>query len=106
MTQPVRFHVCALEPQRRYGLWLFYWARFTVAQRERAQEDFKVPYKGALPHPLPRSRTKDVNVTERGKRSPIHNPGLLRSAWVITDLKHFQGSTSLTRLFIVTFHRG
>ena len=31
----------------------FYWAGFTVAQRERAQEDFKVPYEGAPPHPPP-----------------------------------------------------
>ena len=29
----------------------FYWAGFTVAQRERAQEDFNVPYEGAPPHP-------------------------------------------------------
>ena len=29
----------------------FYWAGFTVAQRERAQKDFNVPYKGAPPHP-------------------------------------------------------
>ena len=26
---------------------------FAAAQRERAQEDFKVPFKGALPHPPP-----------------------------------------------------
>ena len=30
----------------------FYWAEF-VAQRERAQEDFNVPFKGAPPHPSP-----------------------------------------------------
>ena len=29
----------------------FYWAGFTVAQRERGQEDFNVPYEGAPPHP-------------------------------------------------------
>ena len=31
----------------------FYWAGFTIAQRERAQEDFNVPYEGAPPHPPP-----------------------------------------------------
>ena len=31
----------------------FYWEGFTVAQRERAQEDCKVPCKGAPPHPTP-----------------------------------------------------
>ena len=31
----------------------FYWAGFTIAQRERAQEDFNVPYEGAPPHPSP-----------------------------------------------------
>ena len=31
----------------------FYWAGFTVAQRERVQEDFNVPYEGAPPHPPP-----------------------------------------------------
>ena len=31
----------------------FYWAGFTIAQRERAQEDFKVPYQGAPPRPTP-----------------------------------------------------
>ena len=40
VTQAVRFHACALEPQRRF-------------------------------------------VTERGKRSPIYNPGLPRNTWVI-----------------------
>jgi len=29
----------------------FYWAGFTAAQRESAQEDFKVLYEGAPPHP-------------------------------------------------------
>ena len=32
---------------------------FTAAQRERAQEDFKVLFKGAPPHPPPHSHTKD-----------------------------------------------
>ena len=31
----------------------FYLAGFTVAQRERAQEDFNVPHEGAPPHPPP-----------------------------------------------------
>jgi len=31
----------------------FYWELVTAAQRERAQEDFKVLYEGAPPHPLP-----------------------------------------------------
>jgi len=31
----------------------FYTAGFTVAQRERAQEDFNVPHEGASPHPTP-----------------------------------------------------
>ena len=39
------------------NLWFiaFYGAGFTVAQRERAKEDFKVPYKGTPPHPAPHS---------------------------------------------------
>ena len=32
---------------------------FTAAQRERAQEDFKVLFKGAPPHPPSHSHTKD-----------------------------------------------
>ena len=31
----------------------FYWAGFTVTRREMAQEDLKIPYKGAPPHPAP-----------------------------------------------------
>ena len=31
----------------------FYWELVTAAQRERAQEDFKVLYQGAPPHPSP-----------------------------------------------------
>ena len=33
-------------------------------------------------------------VTERGKRSPIYNPGLLRSAWVITLSRAFNSDSS------------
>ena len=36
-----------------YDLLHFTGQDFTAAQRERAQEDFKVPFKGAPPHPLP-----------------------------------------------------
>ena len=38
----------------------FYLAGFTAAQRERAQEDFKVLYEGAPPHPpipIPKTAT-------------------------------------------------
>ena len=41
----------------------FYWAGFTVAQRERAQEDFNVPYEGAPPHPPHILHTKDSHST-------------------------------------------
>jgi len=37
-------HLCG------FGFITFYWAGFTVAHRERVQEDFKVPYEGAPPH--------------------------------------------------------
>ena len=33
------------------GFITFYWAEFTVAQRERAHEDFKVPYEGNVQYP-------------------------------------------------------
>ena len=36
---------------------------FTAAQRERAQEDFKVLFKGAPPHPSSHSHTKDSHST-------------------------------------------
>ena len=36
-----------------YDLLHFTGQDFTAAQRERAQEDFKVLFKGAPPHPLP-----------------------------------------------------
>ena len=36
---------------------------FTAAQRERAQEDFKVLFKGAPPHPPFHSHTKDSHST-------------------------------------------
>ena len=36
---------------------------FIAAQRERAQEDFKVLFKGAPPHPPSHSHTKDSHST-------------------------------------------
>ena len=64
----------------------FYWAGLTVAQRERAQEDLNVPYKGAPPHPAPHSCTKDS-----------HSTGITlffsNSAWVLlrpTELSTFK----------------
>ena len=36
---------------------------FTAAQRERAQEDFKVLFKGVRPHPPSHSHTKDSHST-------------------------------------------
>ena len=49
---------------RRLWFIAFFWAGFTVAQRERAQEDFKVPYEGAPPHALtPNSCMKDSHST-------------------------------------------
>jgi len=49
------------------GFIAFYWAGFTAAQRERAQEDFKVLYQGAPPHlpppPKKNSHTKGSHGT-------------------------------------------
>ena len=39
------------------------WVGFTAAQRERAQEDFKVLYESAPPHPPPHLHTKDNHST-------------------------------------------
>ena len=49
----------------------FYWAGF-FAQRERAQQDFKVPLQGAPPHPPPLQFTYE--------RQPLHrdHPTLIR----------------------------
>ena len=76
----------------------FYWAGFTVAQRERAQEDFKVPYEGALPHSPTYSYTKDSHST--GITLHFSN-----SAWVLlrpTELSKFKelwnGTSSLSSL--------
>ena len=38
---------------------IYYLLGFTAAQRERAQEDFKVLYEGAPPYPSPCSHMKD-----------------------------------------------
>ena len=42
---------------------------FSAAQRERAQEDFKVLFKGAPPHPPSHSHTKDSHHPKRPKTS-------------------------------------
>ena len=65
----------------------FYWAGFTVAQRERAQEDFNVPYEGAPTSPTPHLHTKDSHST--GITLLFSN-----SAWVLlrpTELSTFKG---------------
>ena len=46
-----------------YDLLHFTGQDFTAAQRERAQEDFKVLFKGAPPHPPSHSHTKDSHIT-------------------------------------------
>ena len=47
----LEFIVLLLE-EYYYFVFAFYWAGFTVAQRERAQEDFNVPYEVPdLTHP-------------------------------------------------------
>ena len=46
-----------------YDLLHFTGQDFTAAQRERAQEDFKVLFKGAPPHPPSHSHTKDSHST-------------------------------------------
>ena len=59
---------------------------FTAAQRERAQEDFKVLFKGAPPHPPSHSHTKDSHST--GITLLFSN-----SAWVLlrpTELSTFK----------------
>ena len=64
----------------------FHWAGFTVAQRERVQEDFNVPFKGAPPHPTPHSCTKDSHSTGI-------TPLFSNSAWVLlrpTELSTFK----------------
>ena len=59
---------------------------FTAAQRERAQEDFKVPFKGAPPHPPP-IRTRKT-ATAPGSLYTFSN-----DAWVLlrpTELSTFK----------------
>ena len=71
---------------RRFDLLHFTGQDFTAAQRERAQEDFKVPFKGAPPHPPPHSHTKDSHST--GITLLFSN-----SAWVLlrpTELSTFK----------------
>ena len=63
MTEAMRITRIKLQPRQNinafffiYFIYLFiafYWAGFTIAQRERAQEDFNVPYEGAPPHAPP-----------------------------------------------------
>ena len=71
---------------------------FTAAQRERAQEDFKVLFKGAPPHPPSHSHTKDSHST--GITLLFSN-----SAWVLlrpTELSTFKelwdGTSDLSSL--------
>ena len=71
---------------------------FTAAQRERAQEDFKVLFKGAPPHPPPHSHTKDSHST----RITLL---FLNSAWVLlrpielsTFMELWDGTSGLSSL--------
>ena len=69
-----------------YDLLHFTGQDFTAAQRERAQEDFKVLFKGAPPHPPSHSHTKDSHST--GITLLFSN-----SAWVLlrpTELSTFK----------------
>ena len=76
-----------------YSIYIYYldlshstaWAGFTAAQRERAQEDFKVLYEGAPPHPPPDLHTKDNHSTRMTLL-------FLNSVWVLfctTELSTF-----------------
>ena len=65
-------YLCVTQPFVFLYLYLhFYWAGFTVAQRERAQEDFNVPYEGAPTSPTPHLHTKDsIRKTATAPGSP------------------------------------
>ena len=81
-----------------YDLLHFTGQDFTAVQRERAQEDFKVLFKGAPPHPPSHSHTKDSHST--GITLLFSN-----SAWVLlrpTELSTFKelwdGTSDLSSL--------
>ena len=58
----MKFHI-SLHNVKIYDLLHSTGQDFTAAQRERAQEDFKVLFKGAPPHPPSHSHTKDSHST-------------------------------------------